>query len=60
MRHTPRARWTLLAAVSGIISAGAFLAIAELTALLVVRGASPLEAVAHRLFGAAPRTDGAS
>jgi len=55
MRHTPRARWTLLAAVSGIISAGAFLAIAELTALLVVRGASPLEAVGAFVIDIVPQ-----
>lgn len=55
MSGTPKARWWLWSALSGIISAGAFLAVAELTALIAVRGASPLEAVGSFVIDIVPQ-----
>ncbi|MDF2491620.1 MAG: msrP 1, partial [Microbacterium sp.] len=55
MSTTPKARWMLWAAVSGVISAGAFLAVAELTALIVARGAGPLEAVGAFVIDIVPQ-----
>ncbi|WP_159499917.1 molybdopterin-dependent oxidoreductase [Microbacterium sp. 18062] len=55
MSTTRRARWSMLAALAGVIAAGAFLATAELTALIVARGASPLEAVGAFVIDIVPQ-----
>lgn len=55
MSGMPKARWWLWSALSGIVSAGVFLAIAELTALIAVRGASPLEAVGSFVIDIVPQ-----
>ena len=51
-RSTP---WMMLAALSGLVSAGVFLAVAELTALLVPGGSGPLEAVGAFVVDVVPR-----
>ncbi|MBZ4488566.1 molybdopterin-dependent oxidoreductase [Microbacterium sp. cx-55] len=55
MSATPKARWLLWSALSGVISAAMFLAVAELTALIAVRGASPLEAVGAFVIDIVPQ-----
>ena len=55
MSAEPRSRGMLWAAASGLIAAGAFLAVAELTGLLTARGSGPLEAVGGFVVDIVPR-----
>jgi DMSO/TMAO reductase YedYZ molybdopterin-dependent catalytic subunit len=55
MSDTPTIRWSAFAALAGVICAGVFLAAAELTALIVARGASPLEAVGAFVIDIVPQ-----
>lgn len=50
-----RARFLVWSAVAGVVSAAVFLAVAELTALLVARGSSPLLAVGSFVVDVVPR-----
>lgn len=55
MTDTPKARWTVFAALSGVIGAAVFLAAAELTALLISTGSGPLEAVGAFVIDIVPQ-----
>jgi DMSO/TMAO reductase YedYZ molybdopterin-dependent catalytic subunit len=51
----PRKRFWLLAAIAGVVSAGALLAVAELIALVVARDGSPVLAVGSFVIDIVPR-----
>ncbi|GAA1636510.1 molybdopterin-dependent oxidoreductase [Microbacterium flavum] len=53
--HTGRARSLALAALAGIVSGAVFLGVAELLALLVARGASPILAVGGFVIDIVPQ-----
>lgn len=50
-----RVRFFAWSAVAGVVSAGVFLAVAEVTALLIARGSSPLLAVGSFVIDIVPR-----
>lgn len=54
-RSRPRLRWWSLAALAGVISAGVFLAAAELVAFLVARDGSPILAVGAFVIDIVPQ-----
>ncbi|MFE7844091.1 molybdopterin-dependent oxidoreductase [Microbacterium sp. NPDC057407] len=55
MQRRGRARFLAWSAVAGVVSAAVFLAVAELAALLVARGSSPLLAVGSFVIDVVPR-----